>query len=122
MTTAVLKTFVPGGLYDHDIQTLKDFAIEAPYEWRCALQELISTYEIADKAVEEKKVAEELAKEKVEELKTLEEAFKAQQGQMLKLVEKLESGRRNGNLTKGDIDIITTGMRNAFEKMRDATG
>lgn len=45
MTTSVLNP-VPG---DHNLQALRDFALEAPFEWRRELEELI---ELRENAVE----------------------------------------------------------------------
>ena len=42
MTTSVLTTFVRGAeLTGHDLQVIKDYASDAPWEWRCALEGLV---------------------------------------------------------------------------------
>lgn len=53
MTTAFLNP-VPG---DHNLQALRDFALEAPFEWRKEFEELI---ELREDAVEIEEVEERL--------------------------------------------------------------
>lgn len=52
MTTSVLMTHTPGELYWHDLQSLKDFALDAPFEWRMAFEQLISKAQVADRVEE----------------------------------------------------------------------
>lgn len=122
MTTSTLKTFTPGGLYGSDVQALKDFALEAPVEWRHAFEELLDVYEKVEKLTQEAEDAKATEHLTAEALKELQRDVKTAAHKMLHYVERLEAGRRNGDLTKGDLDIITQGVRAAFEQLVDASG
>jgi hypothetical protein len=56
VTTSVLMSHV-GYLNDHDLQVLRDFALEAPDPWRNALNNLISA---ADELYREQELKEEV--------------------------------------------------------------
>jgi hypothetical protein len=119
MTTSMLNTHVRDSLCEHDIQVLRDYALEAPWEWRVLFEELADIAEANDKVEKERDAALTLAEESKETCKDLKAAVKNATEKMLKHVVKLEAGRLEGNLTKGDIDKITEGVREAFEDLRD---
>jgi rRNA maturation endonuclease Nob1 len=120
MTTSVLMTHTRGYLSEADLQVVKDYAIEAPWEWRIALEKLVEIAEKSDKAetaANEATASAEITKQAHMELQA---AVKAASDKMLRYVEKLELGRQSGNLTKGDIDVIAKGVRQAFEELEKA--
>lgn len=56
MTTSILNTFTRE-FSEYDLQVLKDFALEAPYEWRLMFEQLI---ECANDSRSAQKVEDEL--------------------------------------------------------------
>ena len=81
MTTSVLS-HCSGDLSGHDIQVLKDHAIEAPWEWRKALEALIEASQEADERVDKLDEAEAraeavctAAKDAIKEIREEMEAF-----------------------------------------------
>jgi predicted component of type VI protein secretion system len=68
MTTSKLLSHV-GGLNGHDLTVLRDFALEAPWEWRRALDELLDAKETVSE-VDALKEELEAAKEELEELRS----------------------------------------------------
>jgi esterase/lipase len=115
MTTSVLMSHTRG-LTDFDLQVVRDYALEAPWAWRLALEELVECAEQSDKVEDEAQEARAKEQETQEAHKELQAAVKAAMKQMLQHVEKLEKG---GNLTKGEIDSITKGIRQAFDELED---
>lgn len=57
MTTAVLMTATRSDLTRYDLDVIRDFAREAPWEWRIALEALV---EIAEKYDDQRDYADEL--------------------------------------------------------------
>lgn len=121
MTTSILQTFTRDGIGDQDLYVIRDFALEAPWEWRLALEQLVEIAFKSDRLETEIEKARTDAQEIRKEFDELQTAVKLATQKMLRLVEKLEVGRREGNLTKGDIDNITEGIRAAFEQLVDTT-
>lgn len=120
VTTSVLQTYTRDGIGDHDLQVIRDFALEAPYEWRLALEQLCELAVQSDtlkKETDKARESDKITREVHEELQT---AVKGATKKMLQFVEKLEAGRRDSNLSKGDIDTITEGVRAAFEQLVEA--
>jgi hypothetical protein len=60
VTTSVLTTFTRDGLNDHDLQVIRDYALEAPWEWRMALEALV---EDGEQYLDEVREHEKLVKE-----------------------------------------------------------
>lgn len=48
MTTSSILSPCAGNLTGHEVQALRDFALEAPYEWRKLFEELADLVEAAD--------------------------------------------------------------------------
>jgi chromosome segregation ATPase len=119
MTTSVLKTFLPGGLCEHDLQTLSDFALEAPLEWRYALQELLTVYEQAEKHLQATEDAKTKEAETAEAFDEMKKRLKNATQRMRRWIDKLETGRKANSLTKGDIDTITGGIQKAFDDLEE---
>lgn len=126
MTTSVLMTHTRGYVSDNDLQVIRDFALEAPWEWRVALEGLVQA------AVEFDKVADEAEKAKTNE-RELTEAHRDLErkhaqlkkkienaiGKMRRHIDKLQEGRRNNNLTKGELDTITAGLQTGFDALAE---
>ncbi len=120
MTTSVLNTHVRDSLCEHDLAVIRDFALEAPWEWRIALEELVDIATANDKVENERDAALKRAEEAQDSYAELQKSVKAATDKVLQYVVKLETGRRNSNLTKGDIDTIAEGIRQGFESLVDS--
>lgn len=93
MTTSILSP-CSANLNGHDIQTLRDFALSAPYEWRKALSALADLAAKADGEDDDLSAKEEL-KALREEVGDAVETLKASLAEMLKI--------RNANGSVKDI-------------------
>lgn len=109
MTTSVLTTHIPGSLLEKDLQVLRDYALDAPYEWRMAFDELI---EMAEHWFS---TADEL--ERIEKFKA---AVKNVNLDVLKFVDTIETKSAENKLTKGDVRVLCTAIRGAMKTLTDA--
>src|SRR6266571_5024209 len=60
MTTSILNTHTRGCLTDFDLQVLRDYALEAPWEWRMVLEQLIEDAKTAERVEESEDTVIEL--------------------------------------------------------------
>ncbi len=73
MTTTSILSHLAGELSGQDLQTISDFALDAPWEWRQALESLIDAARRADDLEDAEAEVEDLRAE----IETLEEVVEA---------------------------------------------
>lgn len=66
MTTTIVSP-CSGNLNDHDLQALRDYALEAPWEWRKLFDAIVETVESSEAATEEAAESALAAEEKLAE-------------------------------------------------------
>lgn len=104
MTTSVLS-HLAGDLHGNDLQTLRDFALDAPWEWQRALNALIDQAEGAETDSGEHEEALDDAAENLEKVEgQLKELRSAAEG----TVEELRNEMQEFFTTKMDADDRTS--------------
>ncbi len=100
MTTSFISP-VPG---DHNLQALRDFALEAPYEWRKTLEEVVELYEEQAEA-DDLAVRLDYVKDSARDLiKTLEQSLK----DLLAAMDKKTDAESNALLDDYEKEVATT--------------
>lgn len=98
--TFPLTTHTRGYLSDHDLDVLRDYALEAPWEWRMALEELVDAakqhYDSAD-LLERIDELQDSSTRSIETVRVALESFH----------KKFQAGK----MKVGDIDEMTAGIR-----------
>lgn len=118
MTTTTLLTHTLGPLNEHDFQALRDFALEAPWEWRTAFEQLL---ELAKHGQESEAIEETITDLEVQQAEWHKALLTANMD-VLKFMEQIETKARENKLTKGDVDTLCSGVREAMNILTAAVG
>lgn len=115
MTTSVLLTSTPHTLNDNDLQTLRDYALEAPWEWRMAFEQLLELAELGFEVEDHIAQIENYEEAFDDAKKTIEQATT----DVRRFVEQIEDKAHSNRLTKGDVDDLCSSIR---EQLNILTG
>lgn len=117
MTTSILMTHTQS-LNGFDLQVLRDYAVEAPWEWRIAFEQLLELATAGQEAESHLNDIDDL-KDDANEARV---HVKHCNASVQRFVEEIETLARANQLTKGDVDTLCSDIREAMNILTEAVG